>query len=79
MHTIEGDSPVDWTFNTTSTFSKLKHYSFVWVGRDQNCPNMGVPSSKAKYDIYSDSEEYRKGRIKSKSMTGETEPELAIL
>ena len=41
--------------------------------------NMGAPSSKAKYDTLSDSEEYREGKIKSKSMTGETEPELAIL
>jgi len=40
---------------------------------------MGAPSSKAKYDTFSDSEEYREGKIKSKSMTGETEPELAIL
>jgi hypothetical protein len=50
-----------------------------WVERDQNCSNMGAPSSKAKYDMISDSEEYREGKIKSKSMTGETEPELAIL
>ena len=40
---------------------------------------MGAPSSKAKYDIISDSEEYREGKFKRKSMTGETEPELAIL
>jgi hypothetical protein len=40
---------------------------------------MGVPSSKAKYNTFSDSEEYREGKVKSKSMTGEIEPELAIL
>jgi len=40
---------------------------------------MGAPSSKAKYDVFSDSEEYCEGKIKSKSMTGEIEPELAIL
>jgi hypothetical protein len=40
---------------------------------------MGVPSSKAKYNTFSDSEEYREGMVESKSMTGETEPELAIL
>lgn len=46
---------------------------------ESNCPNMGAPSSKAKYDTFSDSEEYCEGKVKSKSMTGETEPELAIL
>lgn len=40
---------------------------------------MGVSSSKAKYDTFSDSEKYRKGKLISKSMTGEIEPELAIL
>jgi hypothetical protein len=40
---------------------------------------MGAPSSKAKYDMFSDSEEYCKGKVTSKSMTGEIEPELAIL
>jgi len=40
---------------------------------------MGGPSSKAKYDMDSDSEEYREGNLKRKSMTGEIELELAIL
>ncbi len=40
---------------------------------------MGVPSSKAKYDTFSDSEEYREGKVIRKSMTSEIEPELAIL
>ena len=40
---------------------------------------MGEPSSKAKYDTFSDSEEYCKGKIKRKSMTSEIEPELVVL
>lgn len=40
---------------------------------------MGEPSSKAKYDTFSDSEEYREGKVIRKSMTGEIEPELVVL
>ena len=40
---------------------------------------MGVPSSKAKYDMFSDSEEYREGKVKRESMTSEIDPELAII
>jgi len=29
--------------------------------------------------VFSDSEKYREGKVKSKSMTGEIEPELAII
>jgi hypothetical protein len=29
--------------------------------------------------MFSDSEEYREGKVKSKSMTGEIDPELAII
>jgi len=41
--------------------------------------NIEVPSSKTKYGIFSDSEKYCKGMMKRKLLTGEIDPEPAIL
>jgi len=45
----------------------------------KSCLNIGEPSSKAKYVLSSDSEEYCEGKVISKLLTGEKEPELVTL
>ena len=40
---------------------------------------IGEPSSKAKYEWCSDSEKYREGKMKRKSMTSEIDSESAII
>lgn len=49
------------------TFPKgMKHNLNKKSKMEDNLSELGEPSSKAKYDVLSDSEEYREGKLKSK-------------
>ena len=60
---IGGDSPVgemlNWVRGILST-----------TGHEKPCGNLGGPSSKAKYDSMTDSEQYREGKVKSTPVRG---------
>lgn len=56
--TIESDSLVSESFYSISRLLSR-------AGHVKSCLNLGGPSSKAKYESVTDSEEYREGKVKS--------------
>ena len=61
--TIDGDSPVrEILIHPRVSPSTTRHV--------KPCGNLGGPSSKAKYYLVTDSEEYREGKVKRTPMRG---------